>query len=190
MIPFNHLGLVFNTFGSVIYSTAIRKVLCNFLKTLPQHSKVLDVGAGTGMLCKFGHQCRDDLKYVAVDPAEGMMKYAGEYVQTYKATAEALPFEDKSFDIVMMGESLHHFRDVDEGLSETVRVLKKSGKLFIYDFDVSKFMGKSICKIEKLLGEPGNFYEPKKLKEKLESFGFTVTIKQYGWRYVVLASLV
>ena len=141
------------------------------------------------MLCTFGHACRGDLEYIAVDPAEGMMKYAKAYVETHIATAEALPFDDNSFDMAMMGESLHHFRDVDEALKETVRVLKNGGRLFIYDFDVESFMGKSICKGEMLLGEPGNFFTPKDLEIKLTSFGLTATITKHGWRYTVDALL-
>jgi demethylmenaquinone methyltransferase/2-methoxy-6-polyprenyl-1,4-benzoquinol methylase len=189
MIPFNHLGMVFNTFGGLIYPKSVRTEFCEFLKTLASKSKVLDIGAGTGMLCKFGHECRSDLEFVAVDPAEGMMKYAKNYVETHKGTAEELPFKDNSFDVAMMGESLHHFREVDIALSETVRVLKSGGKLFIYDFDRASFKGKSICKLEKMLGEPGNFFDTVGIQEKLESYGFLVRVETHSWRYTVVATL-
>jgi len=189
MIPFNHLGIVFNTFGTFIYPQSVRDALCTFLKSAPEKAKVLDIGAGTGMLCKFGHACRDDLEYIAVDPAEGMLKYAKAYVEIHIAAAEALPFDDNSFDMAMMGESLHHFRDVDEALKETVRVLKHGGRLFIYDFDVESFMGKSICKGEMLLGEPGNFFTPKDLDETLALYGLTSRISVHGWRYTIDAKL-
>jgi len=61
--------------------------------------------------------------------------------------------------------------------------------LFIYDFDVKSFMGKSICKGEMLLGEPGNFFTPQDLQEKLESYGFVTIVKKHGWRYTVDARL-
>ena len=189
MIPFNRLGLVFNTFGAFVYPQSVRKSLCTFLNSAPSKANVLDIGSGTGLLCKFGHICRKDLEYVAVDPAEGMLKYAKAYVKPHIATAEALPFDDNSFDMAMMGESLHHFRDVDEALKETVRVLNNGGRLFIYDFDVESFMGKSICKGERLLGEPGNFFTPKDLEKKLKSFGLTATITKHGWRYTIDAAL-
>ena len=189
MIPFNHLGMVFHTFGTFIYPRSVREAQCMFLKGLPSKTKVLDIGAGTGILCEFAYECRDDLSYVAVDPAEGMLKYAKDYVETHKGVVEALPFENDSFDAAMMGESLHHFRDVDDALKETVRILKDGAKLFIYDFDVKTFMGKSICRGEKLLGEPGNFFTASAIEKKLESYGFSVTITQYGWRYTVDATV-
>ena len=181
--------MLFNSFGAFVYPQSVRESLCTFLQSVPEKAKVLDIGAGTGMLCEFGYTCRDDLEYIAVDPAEGMMKYAKAYVKTHIATAEALPFDDNSFDMAMMGESLHHFRDVDEALKETVRVLNNGGRLFIYDFDVESFMGKSICKGERLLGEPGNFFTPKDLEKKLKSFGLTATITKHGWRYTIDAAL-
>ncbi len=185
MIPFNHLGFVFKTFGKYIYPKSVRSSLCTFLNALASESKVLDVGAGTGVMCTFANACRDDLKYSAVDPAKGMLKYAHAYIETHEGMAESLPFENDSFEAVLIGEALHHFDDVDVAFLEIWRVLKDNGRVFIYDFDVSTFMGKNICRIETLLGEPGNFYAPEHLKDTLESYGFEVRFKKHGWRYTM-----
>jgi len=190
MIPFNALGKIFDTFGHFIYPKSVRQSLCNFLQAVPKERKVLDIGAGTGILCEFGHACREDLHFFAVDPAEGMMKYAKPYVQTLQGTAEALPFDDNTFDALMMGEALHHFKDIDKALSECTRVLIEGGSLFIYDFDVKTFRGKSISNIEKFLGEPGNFFDPEVLKEKLQGYGFTVTFTRHAWRYTLCATYI
>jgi ubiquinone/menaquinone biosynthesis C-methylase UbiE len=189
MIPFNHLGFVFKKFGKLVYPNAVKAELCTLLKLIKTNAKVLDIGAGTGMMCEFAYACRQDLGFTAVDPAEGMLKFSPKYVTTHKATAEALPFKDNSFDVALMGESLHHLEDVDKSLAETVRVLKDGAVLFIYDFNKSKFIGKSIWKVEKLLGEPGNFFVPSELEEKLSEIGFSVSIQQYGWRYTITATL-
>jgi ubiquinone/menaquinone biosynthesis C-methylase UbiE len=189
MIPFNHLGWMFKTFGPAIYPKSIRVTLCEFIKPLSLHASVLDVGGGTGVMSELAHHCRNDLDFTVVDPAEGMLKHTKKYVKTSKAKAESLPFDDNSFDMVMMGEALHHFRVIDESMKETVRVLKKGGMLFIYDFDVSTFRGQSICTFEKLLGEPGNFFEPEALVVLLEEYGFSVGFKQHGWRYTIHANL-
>lgn len=189
MIPFNHLGWIFKTFGPVIYPQTVRTSLCDFLQALLPQATVLDVGGGTGVMCQLAYVCRNDLDFTVLDPAAGMFKYAKEYVKTHKGYAEALPFMDNSFDIVLMGEALHHFQDVDDALKETVRVLKKGGRVFIYDFDVNTFRGKSICNVEKLLGEPGNFFDPESLSILLESYGFSVGFKRHEWRYTMHAQL-
>ncbi|WP_373035421.1 class I SAM-dependent methyltransferase [Sulfurimonas sp.] len=189
MIPFNYLGYFFKHFGSLIYPKEVLEELCIFLKPLSDEASVLDIGAGTGVMSEFAHRCNSKFRYVAVDPAEGMLKYMPEYVQTHLASAESLPFEDESFDVMLMGESLHHFKDPKVAIKEVVRVLKKDGKLFIYDFDLGTFRGKVICKMEKLLGEPGHFYEADALKKMLEEHGFSVNISKHKWRYTASAYL-
>jgi ubiquinone/menaquinone biosynthesis C-methylase UbiE len=189
MIPFNHLGWIFKYMGPFIYPHNVRESLCCFLKPVSNDASVLDLGAGTGIMSEFAYACRDDLQFTAVDPAEGMLKFSAEYVETHRANAEALPFEAERFEAILIGEALHHFQDVDKSMQEMVRVLKKEGRLFIYDFDSSTFMGKNICRMEKILGEPGNFFAPEVLKQILESYGFSVDISQYGWRYTIAAQL-
>ena len=189
MIPFNHLGWVFKYMSPLIYPHTVHKSLCSFLKPVSDQASVLDLGAGTGIMSEFAYACRSDLQFIAVDPAEGMLKFSAEYVQTHKGNAEALPFESERFEAIMIGEALHHFQDVDKSIQEMVRVLKKEGRLFIYDFDSSTFIGKLLCLVEKLFGEPANFFAPDKLKEMLKTHGFTVDISQYGWRYTIAAQL-
>jgi demethylmenaquinone methyltransferase/2-methoxy-6-polyprenyl-1,4-benzoquinol methylase len=190
MIPFNHLGWLFKYFGPVAYPQEVIEGLCNFLKTISAEGRLLDLGAGTGVLSEFAYGCRRDLEFVAIDPAPGMLKYAPEYVRTHTASAEALPFAAESFEAVLIGEALHHFQAPEKAVQEIVRVLKSGGRLFIYEFDPGTFMGGSLCMAEKLLGEPGHFYAPEALKELLESHGFSVLINRYGWRYSIHAELI
>ncbi len=189
MIPFNHLGWIFKYIGPAIYPRKIRGSLCRFLMPLSRSASVLDLGAGTGIMSEFAYACRPDLQFTAVDPAEGMLKYSAEYIQTHTAYAELLPFDTFSFEAILIGEALHHFQDVDQSIQEMVRVLQNGGSVFIYDFDSSTFMGKILCRIERLFGEPGNFYPPEVLKKKLESHGFTVHISHFGYRYTIVARL-
>ncbi len=189
MIPFNHLGWIFKYIGPLIYPHSIREALCSFLIPVSKSASVLDLGAGTGIMSEFAYACREDLQFTAVDPAEGMLKFSAEYIQTHKANAEALPFDAISFEAILIGEALHHFNDVDKSIQEMVRVLQKEGRLFIYDFDSSTFIGKCLCIVEKILGEPGNFFPPEVLKQKLESHGFSVHITHFGYRYTIAAQL-
>lgn len=189
MIPFNHLGWVFNYFGPIIYPRKIRDSLCIFVKSLKRSASILDLGAGTGVMSEFAYAYRDDLKFTAVDPAEGMLAYSAEYIKTHKAYAEALPFDADSFEAILIGEALHHFDDVEKSLEEIVRVLKHEGKVFIYDFDSSTMMGNTLCRVERLFGEPGNFFVPGRLKKLLENYGFSVEVNHFGWRYTISAVL-
>jgi SAM-dependent methyltransferase len=189
MIPFNRLGWLFSRFGPMIYPGMVRREFCELLQTLPPHARLLDLGAGTGVLSHFAHQCRSDLQLAAADPAEGMLRYAPSHAKRVNAVAESLPFGDTHFDAVAIGESLHHFDAPGTALDEVTRVLKNEGALFIYDFDPATFMGALICRTERLLGEPANFFPPGRLAAMLEARGYRVGIARYGWRYTLIARL-
>ena len=160
-----------------------------FIVPLPENAALLDLGSGTGVLSAFAHGCRKDFEFVALDPAEGMLKFSPEYVRTHTARAEALPFETSSFEVVLVGEALHHFSAPDTALAEIARVLRRGGRLFVYEFDPGTLMGRSLCMAEKLLGEPGHFYAPDVLKGMLEAHGFSVHVNRHGWRYTIHAQL-
>jgi len=189
VIAFDKLGWIFHKFGALIYPKYIRKKLCETLKELPPKAKVLDIGAGTGVLSNFAKECNSSLELHAIDPALGMLKYCNNDICTYEGVAEELPFEENSFDAILMGEAMHHFNDIQKAFLEAKRVLKKSGFIFIYDFDPTFFIGKLIAKGEKLLGEPANFFPPKELAKKLEALGFKTTFYSYNFRYILIAKL-
>lgn len=189
MIPFNHLGWFFSRFGPMAYPEEVRRDLCRMLASAPEGAALLDLGAGTGILSAYAHQCRHDLQLIAADPAEGMLRYAPHYVRTVNARAEALPFETASFDVVVAGEALHHFQEPSAAVREIARVLKEGGSLFIYDFNPATIQGGFICRAEKVLGEPGNFFTPDAISEMLEAYGFTVHTSHYSWRYTLCCEL-
>jgi demethylmenaquinone methyltransferase/2-methoxy-6-polyprenyl-1,4-benzoquinol methylase len=50
--------------------------------------------------------------------------------------AENLVFEDNHFDIVSIGYGVRNFSNLEKGLSESYRVLKKDGKLIILETSI------------------------------------------------------
>jgi SAM-dependent methyltransferase len=86
---------------------------------------VLNVGAGTG------HYEPSDREVVALEPSPVMIAQrppgAAPVVQ---GRAEALPFEDRSFDAVMAVLSDHHWRDRHRGFTECRRVARQRVVLF------------------------------------------------------------
>lgn len=55
-----------------------------------------------------------------------------------EAPAEALPFSDKSFDLVTCRRAAHHFTDIAQFLSEAHRILRTGGRLGISDMTGSQ----------------------------------------------------
>jgi SAM-dependent methyltransferase len=89
---------------------------------------VLNVGAGTG-----SYEPRDR-RVLAVEPSTVMtaMRAPGA-APTVSARAEALPFEDASFDATMAVLSDHHWEDRARGLAELRRVARRRVVLFTWD---------------------------------------------------------
>ncbi len=74
--------------------------------------------------------------------------------------AEALPFEDESFDLVTCRIAPHHFNDIDQFLREAARVLRSGGTLAVVDNVVpgSYRRGKK-ARLQRQAGEYVNAFE-------------------------------
>jgi len=80
-------------------------------------SSVLNVGAGTG------NYEPPDRYVVAVEPSAVMAEQRA--TPAVRASAEALPFHDASFDAAMVVLSDHHWPDAIAGLREMARVARR-----------------------------------------------------------------
>lgn len=89
---------------------------------------VVNLGAGTG---SYEPADRD---VTAVEPSAAMIaqRPAGS-APVVQASAEALPFEDDSFDAAMAVLTVHHWTDLAAGLAEMRRVARR--RLLIVTFD-------------------------------------------------------
>jgi demethylmenaquinone methyltransferase/2-methoxy-6-polyprenyl-1,4-benzoquinol methylase len=98
--------------------------------------KVLDVGAGTGVVSWLAQQIVGETGLVvALDPSKGMLTQAVKLgvKHTTQGLGEALPFEDNTFDYVTMGYALRHVADLGAAFSEYQRVLKPGGKILLLE---------------------------------------------------------
>ena len=100
--------------------------------------RALEIGSGTGYFALNLMQEGAIERLVATDISEGMLSTLaatagrlgyGERVQTVRADAERLPFEDASFDLVLGHAVLHHIPDLGQALREFQRVLRPGGAI-------------------------------------------------------------
>ena len=109
---------------------------------LGKEMKVLELACGTGM---FTFRLADKVKsWEATDYAENMLKEAqaaykksGREIEGLSFSAQDatnLPYEDESFDAVMIANALHIMPEPEKALSEIRRVLKKGGLLYAPTF--------------------------------------------------------
>ncbi len=126
-----------------IYEKAMRadKKYYNYMyERIPAQIKdkeVLEIATGPGLLAK--HVAGACKKMIATDYSQGMIKEAakGNYPENLSfevADATALPYADKSFDVVLIANALHVMPNPEKALSEIDRVLKNDGLLIAPNF--------------------------------------------------------
>jgi SAM-dependent methyltransferase len=88
--------------------------------------EVLDLAAGTGKLTR--RLVESGATVTAVEPIAEMRAALPESVRRLDGTAEAIPVEDGSVDLVTVAQAFHWF-DGDAALAEIRRVLRPDGRL-------------------------------------------------------------
>ncbi|MBO0712571.1 MAG: class I SAM-dependent methyltransferase, partial [Acetobacteraceae bacterium] len=143
----SHEALVSGQFGSraVAYLTSAvhaqgedLDMLAAVVRERP-NARVLDLGCGGGHVTF--HAAPHAREVVAYDLSSDMLAVVARAAQergfanvtTRQGVAEALPFADASFDIVLTRYSAHHWCDLDAGLSEAARVLVPGGVFAVAD---------------------------------------------------------
>lgn len=97
--------------------------------------KYLDIATGTGDLAIMLAKVKD-AKITGLDISKGMLdvgikkvkaKNLEKQINMVLGDSEKLPFDDNSFDAITVGFGVRNFEDLDAGLTEIHRVLKKDG---------------------------------------------------------------
>jgi SAM-dependent methyltransferase len=105
-----------------------RRIAAAIEGALGEAATVVNVGAGTGSYEPL------ELEVTAVEPsAEMIAQRPPGAAPAVRASAEALPFEDDSFDAAMAVLTVHHWPDREAGLAEMRRVAR--GRIVIVAFD-------------------------------------------------------
>lgn len=122
----------------VRHEFAYRSELAAIKAFLPQEGRGLEIGVGTGRFA-----AALGIK-VGVEPARAMAAGArNRGIQVYEAYAEKLPFEDESFDFILMVTVLCFLKDPFGALQEATRVLKPQGEMIIGMIDPDSPLGKA-----------------------------------------------
>jgi len=124
-------GIDWGQIGREQVLVKIRKALGG---AIPTFGRSLEVGAGTGyfslhllMAGVVGEATCTDISPGMVDVLRGNADRLGLQVDARVADAEALPFADESFDLVVGHAVLHHLPDLQQAFSEFFRVLRPGG---------------------------------------------------------------
>jgi len=172
--------------GSHWWFVGRRAILESFLKQIiqspqskVQSPKILDVGCGTGanleMLAQFGEA-------EGVDVSDDALEFCRQKgLKAQKGLAEALPFDDESYDIVTALDVIEHLDDDIAGLKEMFRILRPGGKTLIF---VPAFMW--LWGVQDDISNHRIRYTKKQIIERLEAAGFEIERATYAnWTFFI-----
>ncbi len=99
---------------------------------VPDNARVLDVGAASGGFLAAGYQLGYNCS--GVEPweearlnAKKLSEYLNIPIHILYGTAESMPFDNDSFDVVHASSVIEHVQDVERVFKEIYRVLKPGG---------------------------------------------------------------
>jgi len=142
---FNNISKTYdflNHFMSLGIDILWRKKAIGELKKLkPQ--LMLDVATGTGDFAFEAIQILNPAKVIGVDISQGMLDVADEKIkkrgladrfEVRLGDSEKLLFDDNTFDAVTVAFGVRNYENLEQGLSDMLRVLKPGGKIVILEF--------------------------------------------------------
>jgi len=118
------------TSGAIIISERLRSI---------SGGKVLDVATGNGgFIDTLMKALKDYDCFVGIDNSKkevesARKRFEGQPVEIMEMNAEAMEFENGSFDTVCISFSLHHLGEIDKVLAEMKRVLKSGGYFIVQE---------------------------------------------------------
>ena len=105
-----------------------------------QPSDILETAAGTGIVTQAVHAAAPHARLVATDINPSMLQLAAQHIRSelvsfQTADAQALPFAENSFDLVICQFGIMFFPDRVAANREARRVLKPGGRYLLVVFD-------------------------------------------------------
>lgn len=105
-------------------------------------SRTLDIATGTADLAIEALTLQPE-EIIGIDISEQMLeigrekikkKRLGEIIQLSYGDSENIPFQNNSFDAITCAFGVRNFENLDKGLNEMYRVLRRGGKVVILEF--------------------------------------------------------
>jgi ubiquinone/menaquinone biosynthesis C-methylase UbiE len=129
-------------YDAMDHSQVNQLFVAELLQLCTDFQTILDVGAGTAQIPIALCQNHPNVRVVAIDMAQHMLRVGqgtveraglAERVRLQLCDAKRMPFTDASFDGVMSNSIVHHIPEPFTVFKEMTRVVKSGGFLFVRD---------------------------------------------------------
>lgn len=149
-----------------------------------QKVRLLDIGCGDGASEVYFHQYFPQMEITGIDISEQSVLFAQNRnipnCNFMVYDGKQIPYPDLCFDIIFIACVLHHIQQKDhiEFLKEAFRVLKKNGRLYLFEHNplnpITKYVVKN-CEFDKGV----QLIWPRPLKNLFITLGFKSIIVNY-----------
>lgn len=169
------MNLIERVHGGYVHNRRV-DVLCRHLSELiPPDSSVLDVGCGDGLLSSLIMQKRPDVRTRGID----VLVRPQTHIPVEAYDGQRMPVGDKSYDVVMFVDVLHHTDDPMVVLREAVRVARRA--VVIKDHTRDGLLAEQTLRFMDEIGNerhgvrlPFNYWPRQKWLEAFDALGLAV----------------
>ena len=168
--------------------------------------KIIDIGCGPGFLLFEIKKINQEIKVIGIDPSKKMIEIAQKKAMENNIReidlkieyAEEISLFDGEIDVAICQSSLSEWKNIEKGLNEIFRILKKEGFVIINDFngEYPKWKMKWRYLIMILLAglrsakehfkSKSKWQNPQKIKDFMEEIGFQVDIIKNKFKYQII----
>ena len=159
--------------GKLIHEGRVGRLSSLLAEHLSPDSSVLDVGCGDGRLSFLIKSRRPDLTIEGID----VHLRESALIPVSAFDGDKIPFDDKSFDVVMFVDVLHHTDDPMVLLREAARVARKT--ILLKDHNDEGFLSNPILRMMDWVGNkphgvslPYNYWKRQAWDSGFEELGF------------------
>ncbi len=173
--------------GNYVAYRRARALSKHLARIIPARFNILDIGCGDGLLAHFINEIRHDINLRGLDIQDRDLTY----ISVERFDGETIPYNDASFDGVMLVDVLHHLREPLTLLSEATRVAHKT--ILIKDHTLDGLLAGPTLRAMDWVGNarygvplPYNYWSKQKWLQAFDALGleirsWTTSLKLYPW---------
>ena len=169
-----HFNLVADRLGRNYCPGRSWEAIGQMLFLLTPHVRIADLGAGDGTLSRLLARQAESVHCVDNSPRMvqvGRALAKNEHLRnlTYVlGNIEKVPLPDRSIDLALLSQALHHAENPRQALAEAFRILKPGGRLLILDLRAHRFEKARELYADRWLG-----FKENELHDWIEEAGFS-----------------
>jgi demethylmenaquinone methyltransferase/2-methoxy-6-polyprenyl-1,4-benzoquinol methylase len=164
-----------------------REELIARLLNLRGAESVVDLGGGTGYMARYLSEMCGEI--FLIDESGGMLSEVkrSDKINVLKGDVLDTGFPERSFDVAILSDLLHHVADQEGLLVECSRILRPDGRVLIYDFDIDYLRTKMSRWFEERLFGKVYFRRRVEVENVLKSLGFSrIDGIARGYWYIII----